>query len=93
LRALAVSTGKRSPLAPDLLTVAESSVAHDFNVTNWLGLLAPADTPPAIVNRTSAEFSELMAKEVARYRDLIKSIGCTIPACPSKQGTTWPRKV
>lgn len=110
LRALAVSTGKRSLLAPDLPTVAESSGARDFNVTNWLGLLAPANTPPAVVNRinaevvkllstpdaqkriqtigyepwvsTPAEFSELLTKEVERYRDLIKSIGLKDPGLP-----------
>lgn len=110
LRALAVSTGKRSALAPDLPTVAETSDARDFNVTNWLGLLAPANTPPAVVSRinaevvkllstpdaqkriqtigyepwvsTPAEFSDLLTKEVARYRDLIKTIGLKDPGVP-----------
>ena len=53
LRALAVSTAKRSPAAPDLPTVAEAGVAgYDFN--GWFGLFAPAGTPKAVIDVLAA---------------------------------------
>ncbi len=54
LRALAVSTLRRSSAAPDVPTVAESSV-QGYDYASWIGLLAPAGTPQNIVNRLSAE--------------------------------------
>ena len=53
-KALAVTSAARSPLAPDLPTVAESSVAG-FEAATWLGLLAPAATPAPVVNWLNAE--------------------------------------
>jgi tripartite-type tricarboxylate transporter receptor subunit TctC len=50
LRALAVTSAKRSPLLPDLPTMIESGFA-DFQSTSWTGLLAPAGTAPDIVAR------------------------------------------
>lgn len=47
LRALAVGGDKRSPLMPDLPTVAESG--YQFNTSGWYGPLAPKDTPRAII--------------------------------------------
>ena len=46
LRALAVTTKKRSASAPDVPTMEESGVAP-FDVTSWFGLVAPAGTPKA----------------------------------------------
>ena len=54
LRGLAVSSAKRIAAAPDLPTVAESGLPG-FDVVAWFGLFAPAGTPPAIVERLSAE--------------------------------------
>jgi tripartite-type tricarboxylate transporter receptor subunit TctC len=54
LRALAVTTAKRSTALPDLPTIAESGVPGYDNST-WHGWLAPAGTPPAILNRLNAE--------------------------------------
>ena len=48
LRAIAVSTDKRHPIAPDVPTVAESGVPG-FNAVSWLGLAAPAGTPDEII--------------------------------------------
>ena len=53
VRALAVTSLKRSPLAPDLPTVAES--VHGFEVSGWYGLAAPAGTPKPIVAKLNAE--------------------------------------
>jgi tripartite-type tricarboxylate transporter receptor subunit TctC len=54
LRALAISSSARSPLAPDLPTVAESGLPG-FEALVWYGLLGPAGTPPAIVRQVNAE--------------------------------------
>jgi tripartite-type tricarboxylate transporter receptor subunit TctC len=54
LRALAVTTAKRSTALPDLPTITESGVPGYDNST-WHGWLAPAGTPPAILNRLNAE--------------------------------------
>jgi tripartite-type tricarboxylate transporter receptor subunit TctC len=54
LRALAVTTARRSAVLPDLPTIAESGVPGYENST-WHGWLAPAGTPPAILSRLNAE--------------------------------------
>lgn len=53
-KALAVTSATRSPLAPDLPTVAES-VVPGFEAATWLGLLAPAATPAPVVDWLNAE--------------------------------------
>ncbi len=53
LRALAVSTAKRSPAAPDLPTVVEAGVpGYEFN--GWFGLFAPAGTPKPVLDTLAA---------------------------------------
>lgn len=54
LRALAVSTAKRSAAAPEVPTIAESGV-RDYDYSSWIGLLAPAGTPAAVIARLNAE--------------------------------------
>src|SRR5215470_11693130 len=56
LRAIAVTSAQRSPALPDLPTIAESGLPG-FEATSWFGVLAPAGTPPAIVNRLNAEIN------------------------------------
>lgn len=57
LKALAVTGEKRSPLVPNVPTVAESGVP-DFIVNGWYGILAPAKTPPEVVNTLSRAIAE-----------------------------------
>jgi tripartite-type tricarboxylate transporter receptor subunit TctC len=67
LRALAISTAKRSPLAPELPTIAESGVpGYDFSA--WFVLLAPAKTPPAIVEKMHAEVVRILAQPEIKAR-------------------------
>ena len=54
LRALAVSSKERAAIAPDVPTIAESGYPG-FDAIGWHGILAPAKTPPAIVDRLNAE--------------------------------------
>ena len=59
LRAIAVTSAKRSALVPDLPTVAESGLPG-FEVIGWYGVLAPARTPPAIVRRLNTEIVRVL---------------------------------
>jgi len=59
LRGIAVLGGKRSAALPQLPTLAESGL-RGFEVNNWTGLLAPAGTPPAVVNRLNGEVNRIM---------------------------------
>ena len=54
LRGLAVTSGKRSAVLPDLPTIAESGVSG-YEMLNWLGLFTPTGTPRPIVERLAAE--------------------------------------
>jgi tripartite-type tricarboxylate transporter receptor subunit TctC len=56
VRMLAISSEKRSALAPDVPTVAESGYPN-FNVLTWNGLMAPTGTPPDIVDRIAKEIA------------------------------------
>ncbi len=55
LKALAVTSSKRSPLLPDVPTVAEALGIPDYELNGWFGLLAPAKTPPEIIARLQEE--------------------------------------
>jgi tripartite-type tricarboxylate transporter receptor subunit TctC len=59
VRALAISSLKRSPLAPDLPTIAESGFTG-FETDTWYGLLAPAGTPAAIVKKVNADTARIL---------------------------------
>ena len=71
VKLVAISTAKRSPLAPEIPTIAEMGVpGYDF--APEIGLLAPAGTPPAIIARLSAEVAKAVrAPDVAeRFKQL-----------------------
>ena len=57
LRALGVTTARRSKVLPDLPTLDEAGVRGYENST-WFGVIAPAGTPPAIVGRLNAELNK-----------------------------------
>jgi tripartite-type tricarboxylate transporter receptor subunit TctC len=59
LRALAVTGLTRSPTLPEVPTLADT-VLPGFNSSSWIGLLAPAGTPQAVVDRISADVREVM---------------------------------
>lgn len=64
LRGLAVSSANRSPALPDMPTVAES--LPGFDTGSWIGMLAPAGTPPALVEKISADVREVLAQPDTR---------------------------
>ena len=64
MRALAVSSAKRSAGAPELPTIAEAGVP-EYSHSSWVGILAPAKTPQAIITRLNAEaVKAVQAQEV-----------------------------
>ena len=70
LRALAVTTAKRSSIAPDVPTLAEAGLPG-FEVGSWQGVFAPAGTPPAIVKRLNAEIVKI-AQHAGRPRKALR---------------------
>jgi tripartite-type tricarboxylate transporter receptor subunit TctC len=67
LRALAVTTAKRSSTLPDVPTLAEAGM-KGFNQGTWFGVLAPAATPAEIVGRLSAEMVKIIQSPDFRKR-------------------------
>ena len=89
LRALAITSARRSPLLPDLPTVIEAGVP-DYTFAGWVGVLVPAATPPAVVTalngyvvrsmraadvvaKLSADGTEVVASSPEQFGALIKS--------------------
>ncbi len=69
LRPLAVSTRERSPALPDVPTAMEAGV-KDYEAIGWFGLLAPANTPAAVVGQLSGEIGKAMSSPAMRERAL-----------------------
>jgi tripartite-type tricarboxylate transporter receptor subunit TctC len=67
LRALAVTTAKRSQFMPELPTIAESGVPG-YDVATWWGVLAAGKTPAPIVNRLNEEIRRIVASEDVKAR-------------------------
>ena len=67
LRALAVTTAKRSSLMPDLPTMIEAGL-RGFVIDNWQGVVLPANTPRDIVARLNAEIVKILALPDIRQR-------------------------
>lgn len=68
LRMLGVTGAERTQLAPDFPTVAEAAGLPGYEASVWYGLLAPAGTPAAIVNKLNAEIERLLQLREVRER-------------------------
>ncbi len=69
VRALAVTTAKRSALAPELPTIAESGLPG-FDISTWFGIFVPAGTPRPVVERLHDEFVKALAAPDVREKML-----------------------
>jgi tripartite-type tricarboxylate transporter receptor subunit TctC len=69
LRAIAVTTARRSAMAPDLPTLAESALPG-FDVGTWQAVVAPAGTPREVIQRLNAEIVKAMALPDVKERFL-----------------------
>jgi len=83
LRALAVTTAARADALPDVPTLAE--FIPGFEASQWVGLVAPKDTPPAIIDRLNGEINVALhdAKMKARFADIG---GVVLPGSPADFG-------
>ncbi|HSN40134.1 MAG TPA: tripartite tricarboxylate transporter substrate binding protein [Burkholderiales bacterium] len=86
LRALAVTSPKRSPYLPDVPTMAEAGISG-FEVTNWIGILAPAQTPGDIVKKLNAGLVQVLALPATRER--FASVGVTPDSSSSDEFRTF----
>ena len=62
LRPLAVSTKRRTPILPDVPTVAEATGLKDYEVDSWYAMFAPAKTPDEVVKRMHDEIVAVVAR-------------------------------
>ena len=74
LRALAITSSKRSPAAPDVPTMEESGFP-DFDVSSWFGLAAPAGTPKEIVAKLNASMNKVLSHPEIQKR--LDDLGAT----------------
>jgi tripartite-type tricarboxylate transporter receptor subunit TctC len=68
LKAFAVTSAERSAAVPDLPTIAEAAGLKGFEASSWFGLLAPAGTPPDIVNRIQQETAKALASPAVKEK-------------------------
>jgi tripartite-type tricarboxylate transporter receptor subunit TctC len=77
LKALAVSTRSRTPLAPDVPTVDEAGVPG-YDVSVWFGVLTVAGTPREIVSRLNSEMVKILTS--AEVKERFRNIGVEVVA-------------
>ncbi|MBC7802907.1 MAG: tripartite tricarboxylate transporter substrate binding protein [Candidatus Parcubacteria bacterium] len=88
LRALAVSTGRRSPELPEVPTLHEAGLPG-YEATIWLGMFAPAGTPRDVLARLHAEVARLLA--AAEVRASIASTGLEVSVGPAEEFAAFVR--
>lgn len=72
LRALAMTGKKRSPSFPDLPTVAEAAGVPDYEVSSWIGIVAPAGTPKPVIAKLHGEFTRIL--QLAEVKERLAAI-------------------
>ncbi|HEX8666732.1 MAG TPA: tripartite tricarboxylate transporter substrate binding protein [Beijerinckiaceae bacterium] len=82
VRVLAIGSDRRSPMAPNVPTLAEEGVAG-FDVDLWYGLLAPAGTPKEIVQRYNAVVNEILA--TPRVKEALEKQGLVAVGGPPER--------
>ncbi len=98
LKALAVTSAKRSPHVPDLPTVAEAGVPG-FEVSVWFGIAAPGGTPAAIIDKLHAEIvrtlslPEVRDKFFAQGVDVVGSTPAQFAVHLKEQMAMWAKVV
>jgi tripartite-type tricarboxylate transporter receptor subunit TctC len=86
LKALAISSSKRFAAAPDIPTVAESANLPGFETGSFQGIVAPASTPPEVVNKLHATITQILATPEMQER-LAKAGAETRPGTPAAFGS------
>jgi len=84
LKVIAISSAKRFSAAPDIPTVAESGIPG-FETGSWQGIVAPAGTPPEIVNKLHATVTKILA--TAEMKERLDKAGAEVrPQSPAQFG-------
>jgi tripartite-type tricarboxylate transporter receptor subunit TctC len=86
MRAIGISILQRSPYLPDVPTIAESGFPG-FEAIGWIGLAAPAGTPPAILDKLNAEVVRIM--NLPDVRERFNSIATPIQTTTRAQFTAF----
>jgi len=84
IKAIAVSSAKRSPSMPDVPTFIENGV-KDFVIDDWVGLLAPLKTPKPIIDKLNKALNEILNSSEGKARLFTMGITPT-PGTPEKFG-------
>ncbi len=98
LIALGISTLTRDPLLPELPTISEAGVPG-YEISEWTGVIAPAATPVAVINRLHEEFARAVAQPDVRER--LAGVGARpVGSTPEALGThirnelaRWPKVI
>ena len=81
LKALGASSLVRSPAMPELPTIAESGVPG-FDAASWIGIAAPAGTPPALVDKIAADIKAVISEQDTK-QTLIQQGATPMPLAPA----------
>jgi tripartite-type tricarboxylate transporter receptor subunit TctC len=92
LRPLAVSTQKRTPVLPDVPTVAEATGLKDFEVDSWYAVFAPAKTPDEVVLRMNAEIGTVVVRPEIRAK-LLEQGADGVSSTPEALGKMVTREI
>jgi tripartite-type tricarboxylate transporter receptor subunit TctC len=91
IRPLAIGSAKRSQAMPDLPTMQEAGVAG-FDYSAWAGFLAPAGTPPAIIEKLNADFTKVLG--LPDVREKLTALGFEVsPGRPAEFGDLIRREL
>ncbi len=99
LRALGVTTAKRTVLAPELPTLEEALGLRDFDLAAWTGLFGPAGLPREVTEKLSATLQQVLARAAVAERitgagaEPTPSDTATFGALVRRQLEVWGRKV
>jgi tripartite-type tricarboxylate transporter receptor subunit TctC len=92
LRPLAVSTAKRTPILPDVPTVAEATGLKDFEVDSWYAVFAPAKTPDEVIARLNKEIATVVARPEVKAK-LLEQGADGMSSTPEKLGQMVKREI
>ncbi len=92
LRPLAVSTAKRTPILPDVPTVAEATGLKDFEVDSWYAVFAPMKTPDEVIARMNREIAAVAARPEVKAK-LLEQGADGVASTPEALGRMVTREI
>lgn len=92
LRPLAVSTRKRTPILPDVPTIAEATGVKDYEVDSWYAVFAPAKTPDDVIARLNKEIATVVARPEIEAK-LLEQGAESHSTTPEELGKTVSREI